>query len=204
MKLHITKDHTGKMKGMQSVSSSCMCNSRCAKNAKVEGSVCQKCYAMRQMKMYKKMQPIMEQNYNLLTNGIIPEEELPILNCAFFRIEAFGDIANVNHAINYLNLIRKNPHVFFGWWTKNPDLLDKAFKKTGYEKPANVNIIRSSMFINKPVKPYYWFVDKTFTVYDKATIAEKGVEINCGARSCLTCHKCYEKNGITEVREKLK
>ena len=43
-KLHITTNHTGKMTGMQSLSTSCKTNPNCAKYSKVEGSVCQKCY----------------------------------------------------------------------------------------------------------------------------------------------------------------
>lgn len=202
--LHITTKHTGKMKGMASLSTSCQINQRCAKNAKVKGSICEKCYAQRMFNLWKTMRPAMENNFRILTTQIIPIEDLPVLNYSIFRIESFGDIANTIHAINYLNLIKKNPQTFFGWWTKNPDFIAKALKETGYEKPDNCNILRSSLFINKPIKAYYPFVDKVFTVYDKTTIATKGIEINCGARSCLKCRKCYEKNDIINVNEQLK
>jgi hypothetical protein len=43
-----------------------------------------------------------------------------------------------------------------------------------------------------------------FTVYDKAYSKQHNVEINCGARNCLTCHKCYEHNDIFFVNETLK
>ena len=81
--LHITTKHTGKMTGMQSLSTSCKTNPNCEKNAKIEGSVCQKCYAQRQMKMYKNMSAAFEKNAEILTKGIIPNEDLPIINaCA--------------------------------------------------------------------------------------------------------------------------
>lgn len=40
--------------------------------------------------------------------------------------------------------------------------------------------------------------DKVFTVYDNDH------EINCGARSCSACQKCYHKNGINHLYEKIK
>ena len=78
----------------------------------------------------------------------------------------------------------------------------KVFKRRA--KPDNLIIIRSSMFINKAVKPGYWFVDKTFTVYDKEYIKANQVDINCGARDCINCLKCYTHNDKREIREKLK
>ena len=44
------------------------------------------------------------------------------------------------------------------------------------------------------------FVDKVFTVYADC----EGVEINCGARNCFECHKCYTKNKTEYINEKLK
>lgn len=199
--LHITRDHRGKMKDMQSISTSCKCNKRCEKNAKIKGSICESCFAQRQLDYMTSMQVPLERNFKLLTKGILPLEDLPYLNVFMFRIESFGDLANVTQAINYLNLIRKNPWCHFAWWTKNPDFIAKAFKKTGYEKPKNLIIIRSSLMVNKPVKPGYWFVDKVFTVYDKEYAETHGIEINCGARHCFTCHTCYFDNGVIYINE---
>ena len=52
--------------------------------------------------------------------------------------------------------------------------------------------------------PGYDFIDKIFTVYDKDYISAHDVSINCGAKSCLTCHKCYVKSKIKYINEKLK
>lgn len=203
--LHFTTKHTGKMTGMVSISTSCQLNERCKRNAQVPGSVCSKCYAQRQMKMFKTMQPVMENNTVMLSSRIMADDEIPLLNYAFVRIESFGDLVNTTHAINYLKLIRKNPQTFFAWWTKNPDFIAKAFKKTGYEKPANLNIIRSSMMINKQVKPGYWFIDGVFTAYTKEYAKENNVEINCGTRKCFECRREYTKHdGIIYTNELLK
>lgn len=201
MRLHITKEHTGKMKGMQSLSTSCKTNLNCAKNALIEGSVCAKCYAQRQMKIYKNLSPCLERNAEIVTSRVLEDNELPIINAVYFRFESFGDLINTTQVINYFNICKKNPDVHFALWTKNPFLI----KEVADQKPENLNIILSSLFINDEASiKNLPFIDKIFTVYDKDTIKEKNIDINCGARSCLECHKCYTKNNIVQINEKLK
>ena len=195
--LHITSDHTGKMEGMASISTPVSCNGRCAKNAQIPGSICEACYAARMMKMYPALESCLKENFKVLTKRLLEPEELPLLNYALFRIESFGDISNVIQAQNYLRLIKTNPHVHFGWWSKNCDILAKAISREG--KPENVQIVRSSLMVNKPVRKGYWFVDSVFTVYDKKYAEQRGIEINCGKRKCLECRKCYMEGG--EIRE---
>lgn len=201
IKLHITTNHSGKMTGMQSLSTSCKTNPNCAKYSKVKGSVCQKCYAQRQMKMYKNMSACFERNADVLTSRVLDKEELPLINACYFRFEAFGDLHNTTQLINYFNICKKNPDVHFALWTKNPYIV----KEVADQKPKNLVILVSSLFLNTPVDiekmPY---IDKVFTVYDKDTIAKENVNINCGARNCLKCHRCYKKTGAKYINEKLK
>lgn len=203
-KLHITTGHTGKMEGIGSISTSKLCNHNCEIYAKNPDNICSHCYASRQLGMYKNLREVLERNYYLLTESVLADEDLPILNYGFFRIESFGDLDNTTQAINYLNLIRKNPQTFFGWWTKNPWYIDEALKQMGIKKPKNVNIIYSSIKINERADARYDFVDKIFTVYDKDYIKENKIKINCGVKSCLTCHQCYGKNRVKYINEKLK
>lgn len=201
--LHFTVNHSGKMEGMVSISTSVTTNERCAKNAKIKGSVCEKCFAARQMAYQKNMVPPMVENQRILTSEILPLEKLPIINNIYFRFEAFGDLNNDIQVINYFNMCYKNPRVKFALWTKNPDFIAEAIAK-GYEKPENLNIVLSSLFLNKERTNRYDFVDKVFTVYEKSYIAENDVEINCGARNCFSCGLCYEKNGVSVINEVLK
>lgn len=205
--LHITLNHTGKMRWMQSLSTSCILNGNCAKYAKIKGSICEKCYAQRQLRTYTTMQPCLERNTKLLTESILPKEELPLVNACFFRFEAFGDLINENQVINYFNICKVNPYTHFALWTKNPHIIAKALENT--KKPKNLQIIWSSLLIDKTVpldvlQKKYPFIDKTFTVYSKKAIKEGNVEINCGAKNCFKCHKCYLKNNETVINEKLK
>lgn len=201
--LHFTTKHTGKMAGMASISTSVTTNERCKKNASIKGSICEKCFAAKQMKFYPSMENCMVENQRILTSEILPLEKLPIINNLYFRFEAFGDLNNDIQVINYFNMCYKNPRVKFALWTKNPDFIEAAIAQ-GYAKPENLNIVLSSLFINKERVNKYDFVDKIFTVYDPKHIEENNVNINCGANNCFSCGLCYEKNGVRVINERLK
>lgn len=202
--LHITTNHTGKMSGMYSLSTCCLFNKYCQKYKNDPTKVCCHCYAQTMMKMYKKMVKCLKRNTELLTENILDYESLPYINALYFRFEAFGDLNNDIQVINYFNICKKNPNVKFALWTKNPFLIKKAIE-SGHEKPDNLVIVLSSHYLNVVAdKSRYPFVDKVFTVYSSDFIAENNICINCGANSCLLCHKCYEKNDEVYVNEKLK
>ena len=201
--LHYTVNHTGKMEGLQSLSTSTLHNERCRKNAEIENSVCKKCYAATQLKRWSTMQKPLIQNMEILTTRILEDHEIPTLYTKYFRFESFGDLNNDIHVINYFKHCYKNPDVKFALWTKNPDFIEAAINQ-GYEKPENLNIVLSSLFINLERKNRYDFVDKVFTVYDKQHIEENNIDINCGSKSCFKCGLCYEKNDAKIINEKLK
>lgn len=201
--LHFTTKHTGKMSGMASISTAVTTNARCAKNAQIAGSICQKCFAAKQMKIFPSMEKPMVENQRILTSDILPMEKLPVINNLYFRFEAFGDLNNDIQVINYFRICYKNPKVKFALWTKNPDYIEKAIA-AGHQKPDNLNIVLSSLFINKERKNKYNFVDKVFTVYDPEHIEAHSIDINCGANNCFSCGLCYEKNNVSVINEKLK
>ena len=201
--LHFTTKHSGKMSGMVSISTSVTTNERCKKNAELKGSICEKCFAAKQMKVFPSMEKPMAENQRILTSEVLPLEMLPTINNLYFRFEAFGDLNNATQVKNYFNMCYKNPRVKFALWTKNPDYIAVAIAD-GYKKPDNLNIVLSSLFINVERKKTFDFADKIFTVYDADYIEKNNVEINCGARNCFDCGLCYEKNGVEVINEKLK
>lgn len=202
--VHYTVNHTGKMMGMQSLSTSCLCNEYCKKYSQNPDLICSHCYAQTQMKIYSNMQKCLQQNTEILTSRVLEEWMLPVINATFFRFEAFGDLNNYIQVVNYFNLCKKNKYVKFALWTKNPHLIKQALD-LGYKKPNNLQIVLSSPLLNSPADISKWsFIDKVFTVYDKEFIKENNVNINCGAKNCLTCNKCYRKTKETYINEKLK
>lgn len=202
--VHFTMQHGGKMEGMQSLSTSVLCNKFCEKNRKDPNKVCSKCFAAAQMKCYTNMMECFKRNTEALSKEIIPVKEWPLLNASVFRLESFGDVNNWIQVVNYFNLCRKNKNVSFALWTKNPELIAAAIKM-GYKKPKNLQIVLSSHFLNKVADINKWeFIDKIFTVFTKDYIEEHNVNINCGKAKCLACGKCYRKNKEVYINEELK
>lgn len=190
--LHYTINHTGKMSGLHSLSTSVVVNPHCIKRQANGNSICAHCFAASMMKQYKQLNEVTTKNAEILTASILPASVLPLIPVRYFRFESFGDLINTNQVINYFNIAAKNPDTLCALWTKNPHIIAQALER-GYTIPANMQIVLSSPLVNKPIKSTkYTFVDKIFTVYDKE--ASKGVNINCGARSCLACGRCYRPN----------
>jgi hypothetical protein len=206
LKLELTTQHSGKMQGMQSISTSCKTNPTCAKNSKIDGSICQKCYAQQFLSLRPALNLKCLRNTALLTEKELKNEDVPFINAQFFRLEAFGELYNETHLKNYLMLVRKNPHVLFALWSKNYDLIYDYFSKN--QMPDNLNVLLSSIMINKPISINRFIeagVDvKTFTVYSKEFVAENSIKINCGSTKCSECLLCYKKDMEKEICELLK
>jgi len=212
--IHVSDKMSGKMSGIPSISTSCHCNKYClarmAKGDKVIDGItykciCKECFADATLNHYSNLDDATSDNFFLLNESILPIDLLPTFgNVRFVRIESFGDLGSVTHAINYLNMIKKNYDVTFAWWSKNPNFINQALQIVG-GKPENVIFIQSSCYINlKEEKKFDW-IDKVFTVYDKKFIQENGLDINCGSRNCVGCKRCYNlRNKEENVSEELK
>ena len=203
--VHICTNHTGKMTGFASLSTSPIVNTFCQNRSKCKGSICAMCYSMKMQKMYSKLDKVLIKNHRVLTSQIIPVEKMPIMNYLMFRLEAFGDVQNETQIINYFNLCKRNPRVQFTIWTKNTAIFKRVFEN-GNRKPKNLIIIVSSPMMNTALKiENYPFADKVFTVYEKDYALNNGIKINCGSKSCAACGMCYNKNNRTVyVNELLK
>lgn len=200
-------DHSGKMKGINSIGTSCAENPFCIERRKNGDSVCSHCYAATYMKMRKTLQQHLAENANILTTRLLKTNEIPVTNAQVFRFESFGDLYNTTHLANYVLICERNPFTKFGLWTKNTWVLDELFNRNGVKKPDNLSIVVSSPLLNTEMnldREKFWFVDHLFTVYDKKFIADNNVNVNCGANNCLGCQLCYHKGTDFYVREKLK
>jgi len=194
--IHITTGHTGKMTGFSSLSTSPLVNTFCQARSKCKGTICSHCYAMRMQKMYSELDRVLVKNHEVLTSRVIPADKWPILNVLMFRLESFGDVQNDTQLLNYLNFCKRNPRVQFTIWTKNPAIFKRVF--AAVRKPKNLIVIISSPYVNKAANiKNYPFADKVFTVYEKEYAQARKIAINCGAHSCATCQRCYNRNDKT-------
>lgn len=225
--IRFTWKHEGKMKDLVSLSTSPLCNPLCLKRshgkhtAKKEVlarlkngkhvSICEMCFSVSLNTFRKGMPEKLAKNTDLLTKAIIPVEMWPYIasNSGLLRFESFGDLINEIQVVNYFNCARKNSHLACALWTKNPWIIESAFKMfPDLKKPENLTIIGSSIFINESNERHfkrYWFIDYIFTVYTKPYCKQHGIVITCGSRQCAKCRKCYEHgHDGYEIREELK
>lgn len=206
----LCSNHSGKMSGMVSVSTSVLENPHCQKRRACAGTICEKCYAGAQLQRYASQAKKLKLATEFFTSHVIDYDEIPLLNTLYFRFEAFGDLINSIQVVNYFNIARKNKAMNCALWTKNPWVVSYAMSEYGIEKPDNLVILISSPYINKKIdidkiKSVYPFIDKVFTVYSNEYIDNNCMDINCGARECFTCLKCYSKiNGNVYINERLK
>lgn len=207
--LHICLKHGGKMKGIHSISTNSMLNPFCIAHKKIDGCVCQHCYAVNLIKSRPSMFIPLTINQLLLSNFFIDSSLLPVIDCDMFRLEAFGDLGSTTQVWNYINIAGKaeNSHVNMALWTKNPLIIKKAF--AGYdwqiEKPENLQMVFSGFKLNQDIsleklQEIFPFIDRTFIVYSD----ESKAIINCGKRDCHGCKQCYLKEGCKKIKEALK
>lgn len=214
-KIEMCEDMTGKMEGMISVSTSVLSNPNCCKNHKIKGSICEHCYSHNMAKMYAALDAKNQRNTEILTSGIIPWDELPVIDSGKYpicRLEAFGDLHNAIQLENYMNLVKKNPDSKWTLYTKMYRLTLDYFAT--HDVPANFTLMISSLFVNKrisldPWKRLHKFGSgqlKVFTVWDKDYIKAHTdeLDLNCGARSCFRCRRCYNQCETEEINEILK
>lgn len=148
---------------MDGCSTTCMFNEFCKKmQAAGADCICDGCYAATMAKQYKWMDPNKDGDDKKylkvskeISSKVYDDDTIPVLNVknqyGVFRIESFGELINTKHAINLIKLIRKNPGVNFGWWTKRPELIARALKEldlTANWLKDNCNVIYSNPWKN--------------------------------------------------------
>lgn len=192
--IHTTiHEKNGKMADVKSISTYAPYNVFCNKRMLLKKSVCSGCYARAQLRYKWGLSMWLKWNHAVLNLGILDKGDLPVIRDEIFRIEAFGDVATVFCAINYLHIFEKNKRTWFSIWTKNPNIWDRALKVVG--RPKKTTFLVSSPFLNivlklEEVKKIYPWVDKTFTVSDDGKIVS-----NCAGLGCrYECGKCYGKH----------
>lgn len=193
--------HDGKLAGIPSISTSCLCNAHCIARSKNPAFICHDCYAMTYTDFRKTLREKLKINTIFYTTYEIHKTAVPLINTLYFRFESFGDLVNEKQFQNYCTIARVNKNVNCALWTKNPWIIKKAIEN-GVKIPANMKIIysidRKNTVITKEyfktIKSKYQFINAIFAVHDDKSIEENNVNINCGGKSCMECgYSCYKK-----------
>lgn len=195
-KVHVTVHKSGKMEGFLSISTSTTGNEFCSKMKTIEGCVCGKCYARKYESYRPSMEIALNHNNEKLAGAPLHDDQIPILNALYVRINSFGELINEMHAENIFRICEKNPETTFVIWTKRLNLLPVE------KRPVNLKVIYSNPIADhvieyEPGKGY----DGVFNVISKGYAELTRTEVNCGGKRCKDCMKCYSglKSGATII-----
>ena len=206
MSIHISK-MTGKLEGFQAISTNTVSNEYCQKQYKKQDAknICTFCYSHNMLNTFRKnMQASLQRNTDLLNSKVLHPDALPIINSAFFRFNAHGELAldkkqGTINLENYVNIALKNPHCTFSLWTKRFDIIKPYFDN--HEKPKNLILIYSSPLTNHIMTKIPKHFDKTFNTVVETDFIEKQ---NCTGQKCKDCLLCYKKDTTSIIVEKVK
>ena len=206
MTIHISK-MTGKLEGFQAISTNTVSNEYCQKQYKKQDAknICTFCYSHNMLNTFRKnMQASLQRNTDLLNSKVLHPDALPVINSAFFRFNAHGELAldkkqGTINLENYVNIAIKNPHCTFSLWTKRFDIIKPYFDNN--EKPKNLILIYSSPLTNHIMTKIPKHFDKTFNTVIETDFIEKQ---NCTGQKCKDCLLCYKKDTTSIIVEKVK
>jgi hypothetical protein len=206
MSIHISK-MTGKLEGFQAISTNTVSNEYCQKQYKKQDAknICTFCYSHNMLNTFRKnMQASLQRNTDLLNSKVLHPDALPVINSAFFRFNAHGELAldkkqGTINLENYVNIALKNPHCTFSLWTKRFDIIKPYFDN--HEKPKNLILIYSSPLTNHIMTKVPKHFDKTFNTVVETDFVEKQ---NCTGQKCKDCLLCYKKDTTSIIVEKVK
>ena len=206
MTIHISK-MTGKLEGFQAISTNTVSNEYCQKQYKKQDAknICTFCYSHNMLNTFRKnMQASLQRNTDLLNSKVLHPDALPVINSAFFRFNAHGELAldkkqGTINLENYVNIAIKNPHCTFSLWTKRFDIIKPYFDN--HEKPKNLILIYSSPLTNHIMTKIPKHFDKTFNTVVETDFIEKQ---NCTGQKCKDCLLCYKKDTTSIIVEKVK
>lgn len=201
--IHITThDKRGKLEGLRSVNTSVEQNPFCQALRQQTGTICKSCFACPMEARYSRFRAKIKNNFDLLTSVVVPVDRLPRIWDRYFRLHSVGELVNLTHFQNFVNLATVNPDTRFTLWTKNRAIVNEWVKINGLP-PFNLTLVYSSPMLNhEEILPAYF--DKVFTVYDRETITAENISINCGGKKCKDCMLCYSQNDVVYIREQKK
>ena len=198
----ITNDMQKKMEGMCSLNTSPELNAFCQLMRVTDGAICRSCYTRSSELRWENCHDLWANNYIVLTENLLKDNEVPFLNVSIFRFQAHGDLGNRTHYKNLIKIADANPQTMFALWTKRLDVINRG----GLIKRKNLIYVYSTPRLNelKPERPKGFH--RVFTVYSRPFVREnKQIKINCGEKQCISCRLCYTHDKeLTHVNELIK
>lgn len=166
-----------------------------SKLQKIEGSVCNKCYALRGNFARPTVVAAMERRLASLDNPLWVSAMVTALRAketsGFFRWHASGDLQSLGHLIKICEVARQLPKIRFWLPTREIGILN-AFHNAGFTFPDNLIVRFTATMIEE--KPSQALMERLGVL--GAAVSKK--KWNCPASTqenmCMDCRKCWLKS----------
>ena len=227
--LHVSKPD-GKLKGIRAIGTNTLNNTFCLKmhNMQDDKVICTKCYSLGMLQGFRKnVAKALQRNSEVMAKTLLQYKDVPVIKDDIFRFQHHGELINMKHFKNFVNIARKNPDCTFSLWTKRKDIvanyvfewnywLDKMVDdKETYKNyirtyawqeqvgiPSNLILVYSNPRIDKVItKP-----PKNFhKVFNNVSPDNHTRKQNCTGQKCRDCWLCYSKySGCNVIIEGVK
>ena len=227
--LHVSKPD-GKLKGIRAIGTNTLNNTFCLKmhNMQDDKVICTKCYSWGMLQGFRKnVAEALQRNTEALSKTVLSYKDLPVIKDDVFRFQHHGELINMKHLKNLVNIARKNPDCTFALWTKRKGMVanyvfewnywldkmvdDKATYKNyirTYARqeqvgiPSNLILVYSNPRIDKvitnPPKNFH-------KVFNNVSPDNHTRKQNCTGQKCRDCWLCYSKySGCNVIIEGVK
>lgn len=204
---------TDKLQGISHISCNTTGNKFCDSMRKLAkenntACICRHCYAVGASRYNGKDDKWnLEYTGQLLSSRILTKKEI-MENCVssniLLRISKYGELININHLINIMNIAKVNKHAKVSLFTKRADLVIEYAKLN--KIPSNVILIYSNPIIDGVVtnEKILNTFHKVFNVISKDLNRVNCNDKNSNSTKCIVCRKCYKKTGVKDIFEGLR
>jgi hypothetical protein len=166
-----------------------------SKLAKVPGSVCEKCYAMRDNYVYPSVMAAHETRLAALESPQwVDAIVLQIVKAAlksgvpYHRWHDSGDLQSMQHLLNIVEVARRLPDINFWLPTKEKQLVNRYLREHG-DFPANLCVRLSAAMIDG-LPPVF---ANTSTVIDQRRPIGYPCPAPTQGRQCGSCRACWDR-----------
>ena len=192
--LHVSKPD-GKLQGIKAIGTNTLNNTFCYKmnNVQDDKIICTKCYSWAMLQGFRKnVAEALQRNTEALSKTVLSYKDLPVIKDDVFRFQHHGELINMKHLKNLVNIARKNPDCTFALWTKRKDMVAKYVTTL----PSNLILVYSNPRIDKVItKPPKHF----HKVFNNVSPDNLTSQQNCTGQECRDCMLCYSKSSGCNV-----
>ena len=180
-----------KMPGLSYGISAKLCNVG-SKLAKIEGSVCHGCYALKANYSYPSVQKAHEKRANGLRSISWVDSMVKLIgfaNESYFRWHDAGDLQSFQHLLDIVTIAEKLPSVSFWLPTKEKKLVYQ-YREIFGDFPSNLCVRLSGAMVNLPAPAYE---GNTSTVHTVQAIGQFCPAPQQG-NQCKDCRACWHRD----------